>query len=399
MRFWTCFVACLSISTWAQDVTRPQVSPAAAEDYTVATYLAQGPKPWTPLAPSAMRGARPDLVVALDGSGTHNSLQAALDAIPAASAGAGRTVIGLAAGTYRGQVCLQGKAPVALIGLGSKSSDVRVVASRYAGEAKRPGVDAGNPCLPNVGAPSYGTSSTATLAIFSDDVQLAHLTVENDAMNSVRGGTGYPLTAAEAGGAQAVALMTQGDKIQLEDVNLLGHQDTFYVRAAPGNAGDRVYVHHSLVAGDVDFIFGAGTLVIDDCTIVSRSERRAAGEGGHVLAPSTAPQTALGFLVNNSRWTGDPGLPPASVSLGRAWDQGVAKGTWQKGTSPNGQAVVRDSVLGSHIGPWAASTSRRPFSPSGEQANRMLEWRNQAIAVNLQVRVQQPAEADDGKGD
>jgi len=349
----------------------------------VAAYLAQGPSPWTPADLSAIRKARPDFVVAVDGSGTHSSLQAALDALPLASAGAKRTVIGLASGTYRGQVCLQGKAPVTLIGLGHKPSDVRVVASRYAGESKRPGVDAGNPCLPDLSASSFGTFSSATLAIFSNDVQLAHLTVENDAMNAVRAGVGYPLNVAESGGAQAVAFMTQGDRIQLEDVQLLGHQDTLYVRAAPNHAGDRVYVHNSLIAGDVDFIFGAGTLVVDNSTILSRFGRRAAGNGGHILAPSTAARTELGILVHNSRLISESGLRDGSISLGRAWDQGIAKGAWRKDASPNGQAVVRNSVLGRHIGPWAASTSRRPFTPSGEQANRMWESGNTSVPADV----------------
>ena len=349
----------------------------------MAAYLAQGPSPWTPADLSAIRKARPDFVVAVDGSGTHSSLQAALDALPLASAGAKRTVIGLASGTYRGQVCLQGKAPVTLIGLGHKPSDVRVVASRYAGESKRPGVDAGNPCLPDLSASSFGTFSSATLAIFSNDVQLAHLTVENDAMNAVRAGVGYPLNVAESGGAQAVAFMTQGDRIQLEDVQLLGHQDTLYVRAAPNHAGDRVYVHNSLIAGDVDFIFGAGTLVVDNSTILSRFGRRAAGNGGHILAPSTAARTELGILVHNSRLISESGLRDGSISLGRAWDQGIAKGAWRKDASPNGQAVVRNSVLGRHIGPWAASTSRRPFTPSGEQANRMWESGNTSVPADV----------------
>ncbi|QTN26321.1 hypothetical protein HZ993_13320 [Rhodoferax sp. AJA081-3] len=370
-------MASLAVSAWAQETARPQVLPAAAADYTVEAYLAQGPSPWSPADLSGWRDMRPDVVVTPDGSTGFTSLQVALDAVPPASPGARRVVIGLAAGTYRGQVCLRDKVPVTLVGLGRQPSDVRIVASRYAGDSKRPGVDTGNPCLPAVDAPTYGTFSSATLALFSNGVQLVNLTVENDAMNAVRAGVGYPAAAAEAGGAQAVALMTQGDRIQLENVHLLGHQDTLYVRSAPGKTGDRVYMHRSLVAGDVDFIFGAGTLVIDDSTILSRAGRRAAGEGGHVLAPSTAAQTSLGMLVTNSRWISEAGLRPGSVSLGRAWDQGIAKGAWQPAASPNGQAVVRDSVLGAHIGPWAASTSRRPFSATGEQANRLLEWRNQ----------------------
>ena len=186
MKRWTslaaCWVACLQMGAGAQDLGRPRLTPAAAADYTVAAYLAQGPAPWIPVDPSALRGVRPDAVVAPDGSGTHTSLQAALDAAPAAGTASRRFVIGLAAGTYRGQVCLQGKAPVELVGLGLQPSDVRIVAARYAGEKKRPGVDAGNPCMPTLDAPAYGAFSSASLAIFSNDVQVSHLTIENDAI-------------------------------------------------------------------------------------------------------------------------------------------------------------------------------------------------------------------------
>ena len=364
---------------FAQADARPQLAPGEAPAYTVATYLAQGPSPWVPPDIAARASIKPDFTVAADGSGTHTTLQAAFDALPGVSAR--RFVIGIAPGVYRGQVCLKAKAPVAIVGLGATSADVRIVAARYAGESKRPGFDGGNPCLPDLAASSYGTFGSASLGIFSNDVQLNRLSVENNAMQGVRQGIGYPVGAGESGGAQGVALMTQGDKIQLEDVRLIGHQDTLYVRDVPGGAGDRVYVRQSLIAGDVDFIFGNGTLVVDDSTILSRAGRRAPGNGGHILAPSTVPEKTLGILVNNSRLISEAGLRAGVISLGRAWDQGVAKGAWEKGSSPNGHAVVRDSVLGAHIGPWAASTSRRPFSATGDQANRLLEFNNLQLSV------------------
>ena len=157
---------------------------------------------------------------------------------------------------------------------------------------------------------------------------------------------GCPGGGGESGGAQAVALVTQGDRIQLHQVRLLGHQDTFMARRAAG-APARVYVHASLIAGDVDFIFGNATLVLDGCAVRSRAGRRA------------------------------PAVRDSSVSLGRAWDEGVARGEWAAGKSPSGQAVVHDSVLGAHLSPaapWAASTSRRPFSATGEEAHRFAEF-------------------------
>ena len=99
-------------------------------------------------------------------------------------------------------------------------------------------------------------------------------------------------------------------------------------------------------------------------------------------APATAPaDTRLG-LVMRSRFVAEPGEADASISLGRAWDEGVARGAWLAGVSPNGQVLGRDSLIGPHIAPRAASTSRRPFSATGEQAIRMLEFNNSAAPAD-----------------
>jgi len=348
---------------------RPQIDDAAAARLQVADYLAQGPAPWQPAALGDGAGWRPDFVVAADGSGTHRSLQAAFDALPPRAASGRRFYIHVKPGTYREQVCARDKAAFTLYGSAADASATVIVAGHYNAEAKRAGSSA-NLCDPALAEATFGTAGSASVALFGDDVQVAHLTLANDAMAGVHGGAGYPPGAGESGGAQGVALMTQGDRIQLDNVRLLGHQDTFYAR------GGRVHVQASLIAGDVDFIFGDATLVLDGCTVLSRAGRRVPGNGGHVLAPSTAAGARLGFLVTGSRWLAEPGVAAGSISLGRAWDYGVARGAWQAGVSPNGQALVRDSVLGPHIGAWAASTSRRPFSASGEQANRFAEYRN-----------------------
>ena len=100
-----------------------------------------------------------------------------------------------------------------------------------------------------------------------------------------------------SGPAQAVALMTVADRVQLDNVRLVSHQDTFYVRRPAPGAPARVFMRASLVEGDVDVVFGHATLVIDDSTLLSRADRlRALGHGGgHVLAPSTPAAQALGL--------------------------------------------------------------------------------------------------------
>ncbi len=380
---------------------RPQLSAAQAATQTVGDYLAQGPAPWQPAAlpdAPALQALKPDFVVAADGSGTHRSVQAALDALPARAADgpAGRRhAIFVKPGVYREIVCVRGKVPFLLYGSAADAGATVIVEGRYNALPKRPGIDPANPCDPALAATSYGTSGSASVALYGDDIQVAFLTIANDAMDGVKDGIGYPAGAGESGGAQAVALMTQGDRIQLHRVRLLGHQDTLMVRAPTPTAAARVHVTDSLITGDVDFIFGDATLVVERSTIRSRAGRRVPGNGGHVLAPSTAAAVRLGFLVVNSRFEGEAGLAPGSISLGRAWDFAVPRGAWQPGVSPNGQALVRDSALGAHLGPWSASTSRRPFSASGPQANRMAEFRNTPL-VERQALGREVLAAGDG---
>lgn len=371
---------------------RPQITAREAATMTPADYFAQGPAPWQPAPLQDLTAVKPDFIVAADGSGTHRSVQAALDALPPAAPGARRHYVHVKPGPYREVVCVRGKAPFTLYGSAADPGATLLVEGRWHAQPKAADQPA-NPCTPAIGATVHGTPGSASVALFGDDIQLAHIAIANDAMDGVKNGQGYPEGAGESGGAQAVALMTEGDRIQLHDVRLLGHQDTLYVRApgpatTPGAA--RVHVTDSLITGDVDFIFGNATLVIERSTIRSRAGRRAPGNGGHVLAPSTAAGVRLGFLVTHSRFEGEAGLPPGIHTLGRAWDFGVPRGQWQP-SAPNGQALIRDSALGPHLGPWAASTSRRPFSASGPQANRMAEFRNRPLVEPDRGRTVLPA--------
>lgn len=349
----------------AQTAARPQLDAAAAATQRIEDYLAQGASRWVPSPLADLLVAAPDFVVAADGSGTHRTVQAAVDAVPARGASDRAWTIAIRPGRYREPLCIRAKAPLRIVGSALDPAAVQVVEGRWHAKPKPADVPA-HPCVPEAGASQHGTAGSTSMAVLSDDVVLAHFTVANDAMDGVRAGQGYPEGAGESGGAQAVALTLAGDRIQLEGMRLVGHQDTLYAQAG------RIFVRHSLIAGDVDFIFGAATLVIHRSTVLSRAGRRAPGNGGHVLAPSTANGTRLGFLVDQSRLIGEPGLAPGSISLGRAWDHGVPRGEWRAGVSPNGQALIRDSVLGPHLGPWAASTSRRPFGAD----NRMAEFDN-----------------------
>jgi pectinesterase len=183
--------------------------------------------------------------------------------------------------------------------------------------------------------------------------------------------------------------MTQNDKQIYENVRLLGNQDTLYVKSNNVDNAYRVYFKGCFVEGDVDFIFGRGVMVLDGCTINYTSARRGASNGGNVISPSTDARNLYGTLIINSMFTADTATTAGSVALGRAWDEGGTSGAtmWPATAGatnyPNGQAVIRNTMLGAHIigaAPWpAAATTGRPYSSTATTAfpaNRLYEYMN-----------------------
>ncbi len=129
----------------------------------------------------------------------------------------------------------------------------------------------------------------------------------------------------------------------------------------------------------MDFVFGRATAVLDNCTIHTLNT----GNGtGFVTVASSDYRNSHGFLIAISRLTAETGTPAGQIYLGRAWDEGVGGLAAYGATSPNGQVLIRNSVLGAHIrklDPWADSTASRPYSsaPSGVlPANRLSEYGN-----------------------
>ncbi|MBY0235475.1 MAG: hypothetical protein K2W93_10875, partial [Burkholderiaceae bacterium] len=190
MRRWLSLMLmmCGMLQAQVQAQERPQLTDSQAAGMTQADYLGD----WHPAALQA-QDWRADFIVAADGSGSHRSLQAAIDALPAQGR---RHYIQLKPGRYREQVCAQGKAPFTLYGKVGDAAAVQIVHGHFSSEPKAVGTPA-NRCTPDLAASQYGTAGSATLAIFSDDVQLAHLSVVNDAMDAVREGQGYPAAVGE----------------------------------------------------------------------------------------------------------------------------------------------------------------------------------------------------------
>ena len=144
--------------------SRPQLTDTQAVDYTVAKYLAQagtltGPNGaglvtdnWLPPAVGDVNSFVATYTVAADGSGTHATLQAAIDAVPAADTSSTRVYIHVLPGTYREVLCVKDKAPITLYSLSTDASKVLIVNGNYNGQAKVAGAETGNPCNPSTSA-------------------------------------------------------------------------------------------------------------------------------------------------------------------------------------------------------------------------------------------------------
>jgi pectin methylesterase-like acyl-CoA thioesterase len=110
--------------------------------------------------------------------------------------------------------------------------------------------------------------------------------------------------------------------------------------------------------------------VFDGVTVHYLSSRRGTS-AGVIIAPSTSVGNELGFLFIRCTFTADAATPSNKIHLGRSWDSSGTTPT------PNGQGVIRESVLAGYVdrdSPWtSAATSGREYSPDG---NRFYEYCN-----------------------
>jgi pectinesterase len=378
-------------------VTRPILSPAEAAPFVTGNYLGfSGPyaapvaDPWRP---APIRAGRPDFVV-----GGRHGFATVQEAVNAAYRAGGdrRRFIAIRPGVYQGTVFIPaGSPPLTLYGLG-RPADVRleftvdatITPAAWAALVNPDGRYAeGDPAWPMFQSCATKTTATAALCATvvwaqSTDLQLKGLTITNTLLDTVDRGT-----------HQALALRTDADRTQLQDMRLIGRQDTFMANAGDVTRIARVDVRDSYIEGDTDFVFGRAAAVFTRTHFHLVSSRKASG--GVIFAPNTAPNYPYGFLVTRSLITADGGyLADPTGYLGRAWDQGASATGYLPGVTPNGQLVIRDSVLGegfNPITPWApAATTARPFAARVDEGrdlddinfNRLWEYANRTVTAS-----------------
>jgi pectinesterase len=356
---------------------RPILTDEQAENFTVLAYLARtGPVTaptvdnWDPTEGAGdVESFTPTYTVAAS-DGTHTSVQAAVTAAVSAG-GTDRIYIRVMPGMYREVVCVPTNAPpITLYSTSTDASETTIAYDHLAGTTVDSVV---NTCF-NPSGTTYGTSGSSTFGVLASNFHAKNLTIANDGDET-----------AIAGSVQGVALNTRGDRLVFDNVHLLANQDTLLVGSTNSSTIARAYFKNATIEGDVDFICGRGTAVFDGGTIRLATNRRA---NGNLLAPSTDSRNPYGFLVIGATFTAAEGAQASGMTLGRAWDESqVDVPTYttnvMTGVYPNGQAVVRDSMLGAHVNgtaPWAsAATTSRPFSSTATEtlpANRLYEFQN-----------------------
>lgn len=110
---------------------------------------------------------------------------------------------------------------------------------------------------------------------------------------------------------QALALRQRGKLAAYKNVTLQGVQDTYYLNKADATA----YFEDCSIYGDVDFIYGDGTMFFQNCTLNPLSS-------GAYITASNAQPGYKGIVFNDCTVKGDESA--AGYRLGRPWGDSPA---------------------------------------------------------------------------
>ncbi len=216
-----------------------------------------------------------DIIVDAKGTGDFTTVQAAINSAPFLKTT--ETKIYIKNGIYKEKLELpQNKNNVTFIG--ESKENVILTYDDYASKKNSAGQD-------------IGTSGSASFMITGNNFKAENITFENSS-----GPVG-----------QAVAVRIDGDKVIFNNCKFLGFQDTLYPR---GN-NSRQYYKNCYIEGTTDFIFGASTVIFDQCEIFAKT-------GGYYITAANTPQAnAYGFVFLNCKLTTNSAN--STYYLGRPW--------------------------------------------------------------------------------
>ncbi|CAM6083018.1 unnamed protein product [Calypogeia fissa] len=226
------------------------------------------------------------IVVAKDGSGHFQSIQAAINDVPKVNKE--RVLIKIKAGVYSEQVTISRKKPyITLEGERphKNGSELRTVIEFNATAAD----------LSKIGVP-VRTFGSATVAVNAKNFIAKYITIKNTAPTPLPG----------AVGGQAVALRVSADMAAFYVCRFYGKQDTLYDHMG------RHFFKSCYAEGTIDFVFGNGRSLYESCHLNALENN---GTYGTMTAQKrNATSLETGFAFVHSLVTGY-----GSAFLGRAW--------------------------------------------------------------------------------
>lgn len=288
--------------------SRPILSAGEAKNFVADRYFTSMTPDGAVWKPMSIRlPEKADFVVGPAGTPgvTHTTIQAAVDAAINKHA-SDRQYIAVMPGEYEGTVYVPAASgSVTIYGTGEKALDVKIgmaIDSEIDPNSWRRLVNPSGKYMP--GKPAWymfdncqskraATVGVMCSAVFwsqNNGLQLQNLTIENTLGDSV-----------DAGNHQAVALRSDGDKVQINNVNILGRQNTFFVTNSSvdntlrSDRQTRTLVTNSYLEGDGDIVSGRGAVVFDNTdfrVVNSRTQKE-----GYVFAPATLSNLYYGFLA------------------------------------------------------------------------------------------------------
>jgi pectinesterase len=218
-------------------------------------------------------------VVAPDGSGHFKTVQAAIDSIP--DHNSEWRLIVIKPGTYRERVVInERKTFVILRGEDKEVRRTLLTFNRYVGMND-----------PEAPGNKLGPNGCETVVIQPDNFIAENITFENPA------GANMP----------AIAVRAMGDRQIFRNCRFLGWQDTLWVD------GKRAYFRDCYFEGRIDFIFGSGTAVFENCHLH-------ATDGGCITASGSEPERPFGLVFLKCRVT----CAEDRSFLGSPWKKGAA---------------------------------------------------------------------------
>ncbi|SEJ24125.1 pectinesterase [Dyadobacter sp. SG02] len=272
--------------------------------------------------------------VSQDGSGDFRTIQEAVNAVRDHSQI--RATIRVKNGIYREKLVIPAwKKNITLIG--ESAQHTIITNNDFSGKDFPQGDFTGNA--------KFSTYTSYTVLVQANDCTLQNLTIEN--------------TAGRVG--QAVALATEGDRIEVYNCRILGNQDTLYT-----SKDGRNYYKDCLITGTTDFIFGEATAVFQNCTIRSLTS-------SYITAASTTREQAYGYVFFNCKLVATD--EATRVYLGRPW-------------RPYAKTVFIDTEMDGHIVKegWDRWKGDNMF-PEKEKTAFYAEYNSTGPGANANARV------------